>query len=146
MDLLGPFPPATGQRKYLIVAVDYFTKWIEAEPLATISDNQVKQFIWKNIITRFGVPRVLLSDNGRQFDSKPTKEYCSRFGIATRFSAIGRPQTNGQAEAANKVIVNGIKKQLEGAKLKAHGSMNCLASCGQLEQLLKRQLVTHLSA
>ena len=51
MDILGPFPKATGQRKFLLVAVDYFTKWVEAEPVASITENEVRKFIWKNIVT-----------------------------------------------------------------------------------------------
>ncbi|CAL9121302.1 unnamed protein product, partial [Musa textilis] len=50
MDLLGPFPPASGQRRYIIVGIDYFTKWVEAEPLATITAGRVEQFVWKNIV------------------------------------------------------------------------------------------------
>ncbi|XP_057247305.1 uncharacterized protein LOC130589767 [Beta vulgaris subsp. vulgaris] len=83
MDLLGPFPPASGQQRFLLVAVDYFTKWVEAAPLASITDKQVQQFIWQHLITRFGFPRVLISDNDRQFNSGPTRDYCSRFGIET---------------------------------------------------------------
>ncbi|KAJ8470141.1 hypothetical protein OPV22_024484 [Ensete ventricosum] len=64
MDLLGPFPPASGQRRFLIVGVDYFTKWLEAEPLASITERQVEGFVWKNIITRFGLPRAIITDNG----------------------------------------------------------------------------------
>ena len=52
------------------MAVDYFTKWVEAEALANIRDIDVKKFVWKNIVTRFGVPNSLVSDNGLQFDSK----------------------------------------------------------------------------
>jgi len=55
MDILGLFPKATRQRKYLLVAVDYFTKWVEAEAMASIIENEVRKFIWKNIITRFGL-------------------------------------------------------------------------------------------
>ncbi|XP_020236690.1 uncharacterized protein LOC109816200 [Cajanus cajan] len=66
-DILGPFPVAKGQCKFLIVAVDLFTKWIEVEPLAFISAHQVQKFLWKNIITRFGVPYTLVTDNGLQF-------------------------------------------------------------------------------
>jgi len=116
MDLLGPFPAAVGQKKFLIVAIDYFTKWVEAEPLARITDKQVQEFIWKNIIARFGVPRMLVSDNGRQFESKPTKAYCAQFDIQTRFTSVARPQSNGQAEATDKVILQGIKKKVEAAK------------------------------
>lgn len=67
---MGPFPKAIGSKRWLLVAMDYFTKWVEAEPLANIQDTDVKRFIWKNIVTRFGVPRVLVSDNGLQFDNK----------------------------------------------------------------------------
>jgi len=55
MDILGPFPKATGQRKHLFVARDYFTKWIEAEAVAFITTAEVRKFIWRNIITRFGI-------------------------------------------------------------------------------------------
>jgi len=89
---------------------------VEVEPLARITDKQVQEFIWKNIIARFGVPRMLLSDNGRQFESGPTKAYCAQFDIQTRFTSVARPQSNGQAEAANKVILQGIKKKVEAAK------------------------------
>ena len=116
MDLLGPFPAASGQRRFLMVAIDYFSKWIEAEPLASITDKQIQKFIWRNIITRFGVPRSLVSDNGRQFYSRPTVEYCERFGIHTNFSVVSHPQANGLAEAANKIILHGLQTMLEGAK------------------------------
>ncbi|XP_057548014.1 uncharacterized protein LOC130826442 [Amaranthus tricolor] len=117
MDLLGPFPPAKGQRKFIIVAIDYFTKYVEAEALSSITDKQVCQFLWRNIITRYGIPRVIITDNGRQFVSKNTIEYCDKFHIQIRFSSVSRPQTNGQVEAANKEILNGIKKKIEGVKV-----------------------------
>ena len=59
-----------GNKKYLLVGIDYFTKWVEVEPLANIKDVDAKRFVQKNIVTRFGVPHVLISDNGLQFDSK----------------------------------------------------------------------------
>jgi len=65
MDILGPFSPGKGQVKFLIVAVDYFTKWIEAKPLTTITTQQVQQFVWKDIICRYGVPHTIITDNGR---------------------------------------------------------------------------------
>jgi len=64
IDILGPFPLAIRQMKYLIVAIEYFTKWIEAEPVAQITAHKVQHFVWKNIVCRFGVPRRLVSDNG----------------------------------------------------------------------------------
>ena len=76
----------------------------------------VKRFIWKNIVTRFGIPNVLISDNGLQFDSKAFRKYCSDLGIKNRYSTPAYPQGNGQAEAVNKVIVNELKKRLDDAK------------------------------
>nr|KYP33867.1 Gypsy retrotransposon integrase-like protein 1 [Cajanus cajan] len=64
LDILGPFPPVKGQVKFLIVAVDRFTKWIEAEAVATIMANNVQKFFWKNVVTRFGIPYALITDNG----------------------------------------------------------------------------------
>ncbi|KAK3021484.1 hypothetical protein RJ639_045867 [Escallonia herrerae] len=70
MDLLGPFPVASGQRRFVIVAIDYFTKWIEAKSLATITSAKCEDFFWKNVVCRFGVPKALVVDNGKQFDNK----------------------------------------------------------------------------
>ena len=99
-----------------MVGTDYFTKWVEAEPLANIRNVNVKKFIWRNIVTRFGTPRTLVSDNGLQFDSNAFRQYCSDLGIRNRYSTLAYPQGNGQAEAVNKVIVNGLKKRLDDAK------------------------------
>ena len=95
LDILGPFPWATGNRKFVLVAVDYFTKWVEAEALANIRDVDVKKFVWKNIITKFGVPNSLISDNGLQFDSRAFREFCSNLGITNRYSSLAYPQSNG---------------------------------------------------
>ena len=75
-----------------------------------------KKFIWKNIITRFGTPHTLISDNDLQFDSKTFRKYCCDFGITNRYSTPAYPQENGQAEAVNKVIISGLKKRLDDAK------------------------------
>ena len=100
----------------MLVSTDYFTKWVEAELLANIRDVDAKKFVWKNIVTQFGVPHDLISDNGLQFDSKSFRLYYSELGITNRYSTPAYPQGNGQAEAINKVIVNGIKKRLDDAK------------------------------
>ena len=99
-----------------MVDTDYFTKWVEAEPLANIRDADAKRFVWRNIVTRFEVPWVLISDNGLQFDSKAFRRYCCELGITNRYSTPAYPQGNEQAEASNKVIVNGLKKRLDDAK------------------------------
>ena len=70
--------------KFLLVAIDYFTKWVEAEALETITETKVQNFVWKNIICRFGIPRTIISDNGRQFDSQAS-------GTSTRRQGTPKP-------------------------------------------------------
>ena len=99
-----------------MVVVDYFTKLVKAVALANIRDMDVKKFMWKNIVTRFGVPNSLISNNGLQFESRAFREFCSDLGIKNRYSTPAYPQSNGQAKATNKAIVNGLKKRLDGAQ------------------------------
>nr|XP_025616743.1 uncharacterized protein K02A2.6-like [Arachis hypogaea] len=116
VDLLGPFPPGPGQVKYLIVAIDYYTKWIEAESLASIFSVNCQIFMWRQVVTRFGIPESVISDNETQFTDKKFKEFLSGLGIRQKFSSVEHPQSNRQVEAANKVILKGLKKRLEGKK------------------------------
>ena len=116
LDIVGPFPKAAGNKKYLLVGTNYFTKRVEAEPLANIRDVDVNKFLWKKIVTRFGIPHTLISDNGLQFDSKSFRRYCCELGITNRYSTAAYPQGNRQAETVNKVIVSGLKKMLDDAK------------------------------
>ena len=118
MDIVGSFPKATGNNRWFLVGTDYFTKWVEAKPLANIGDVDAKRFVWKNIVTRFGIPHTLISNNGLQFDSKAFRTYCCDLGIANRYSTLAYPQENGQTEAVNKVIVNRLKKKLDDVKEK----------------------------
>ncbi|GJR40363.1 reverse transcriptase domain-containing protein [Tanacetum coccineum] len=74
IDIAGPFPKSPGKVMFLIVAIDYFTKWIKAKPVVTITGNQVKKFVWDNIVCRFGLPREIVSDNGKQFCDNPFKD------------------------------------------------------------------------
>ena len=66
---MGPFPLGKKQLRFLIVAIDYFTKWVETEPVMMIIEDKVTSFVWKNIICRFRVLHVIISDNGKQFDN-----------------------------------------------------------------------------
>ncbi|XP_075663237.1 uncharacterized protein LOC142632783 [Castanea sativa] len=90
--------------------------WAEVEALANIRDVDVKKFVWRNIVTRFGLPESLVSDNGLQFDSKTFHKFCSNLGIKNKYSTLAYSQSNSQVEATNKTIVNGLKKRLEGSK------------------------------
>ena len=116
MDAVGSFPKAAGNKRYLLVGTDYFTKWVKVEPLANNKDVDVKKFLWKNVVTKFGVPQTFISDNGLQFDNKAFRRYCCDLGITNRYSTPAYPQGNGQAEAVNKIIVSGLKKRLDDAK------------------------------
>lgn len=73
----------------------------------------MKRFIWRDIITRFGIPHTLISDNRLQFDSKAFRRYCGELGIRNRYSALAYPQGSGQAKVVNQVIINGLKKRLD---------------------------------
>ena len=70
LNIVGPFPWATDNRRFVIVAMDYFTKWVKAKTLANIRDVDVRKFFWKNIVTRLRVLGTLISDNRFRFDSK----------------------------------------------------------------------------
>uniref|UniRef100_A0A2N9HSS1 Reverse transcriptase n=1 Tax=Fagus sylvatica TaxID=28930 RepID=A0A2N9HSS1_FAGSY len=96
LDIMGPLPVGRRQLKFLVVGIDYFTKWVEAEPLATITEKNIRGFVWKAIICRFGIPRAFISDNGRQFDNSPFREFCEELGIHNHYSSPGHPQANGQ--------------------------------------------------
>ena len=101
---------------FLVGGIDYFTKWVEAEPLAKITQQNVKNFVWKSIVCRFGVPRVRVSDNGRQFDNTPFREFFEQLGINNHYSLSSHSQANGQTEVTNRSLLKIIKTRLEGAK------------------------------
>ena len=102
--------------KFLMVGIDYFTKWVEAKPLAKLIEQNVRNFVWKNIIYRFGIPRVLVSDSGRQIDNIPFREFCEQLGIRNHYSSPSHPQANGQVEVANWSLLKIIKTWLEGER------------------------------
>ena len=114
---MGHFPKIEGNKRYLLVGTDYFTKWVETEPLANIRDEDAKRFVWKNILTWFEISCTLILDNGLQFDSKAFRRHCCDLGITNRYSTpVYLQEGNGQAKDVNKVIVNGFKKRLVDAK------------------------------
>jgi hypothetical protein len=110
LDLLGPLPPAQGNLKYVVVAVEYYSKWIEAKPLATITSVTVQKFFWQNIVCRFRVPKAITVDNGTQFDAEAFKEFCEQIGTKIHFASVRHPESNGLVERANGIIMTGIMK------------------------------------
>jgi hypothetical protein len=112
MDLVGPLPTAQGNCKFTAVAMDYFTKWVEAKALMNITAPTIQKFFWQNIICRFGVPRELTADNGKQCDYYSFKEYCKTLGTHAKFLLVYHPQSNGAVKKANGLIFSRIKKCL----------------------------------
>ncbi|RVW21938.1 hypothetical protein CK203_101097 [Vitis vinifera] len=113
MDIIGPLPTAPAQKKFLLVATDYFNKWVEVEAYASIKDRDVTKFVWKNIICRFGIPQTIIADNGPQCDNIAFRNFCSELNIRNSYSTPRYPQSNGQAEATNKTLITALKKRLE---------------------------------
>jgi ribonuclease HI len=110
LDLLGPLPPAQGNLRYVVVAVEYFSKWVEAKPLATITSVTVQKFFWQNIVCRFGVPKAITVDNRTQFDVEAFKEFCDQIGTKIHFASVRHPESNGLVERANDIIMSGMMK------------------------------------
>ncbi|KAJ3698911.1 hypothetical protein LUZ61_002616 [Rhynchospora tenuis] len=116
MDILGPFPQAKGNLKFIVVAVEYFTKWIEVKALSIITSQKVTDFLEHHIVYRYGIPHTIITDNGRQFTGAPFKNYCRGLGIDINFAFVCHPQSNGLAEVSNRTILEGLKKKIEGTK------------------------------
>jgi hypothetical protein len=95
----------------MLVAVDKFTKWVEAAPVTTQDSTAAINFI-KSIVFRFRVPHNIITDNGTNFTSKVFKNYCESPGIKLKFASVAHPKSNGQVKKANGLICNGIKKRM----------------------------------
>ena len=113
---MGLLPTAPAQKKLFLVATNYFSKWIEADAFASIKDRDVTRFIWKNIVCRFGILRLIVSDNGPQFDSRVYLDFCKELKIRNLYSTPRYPQSNGQDKASNKTLLTALKKRLDSAK------------------------------
>ncbi|GAU40405.1 hypothetical protein TSUD_136520 [Trifolium subterraneum] len=116
MDILGPFTRGNLQCRYLIVGVDYFTKWVEAEPLPEITSFRILRFFKRDIICRCGIPQAVVTDNGTQFTDETFRGFLAKINTKHHFTSVEHPQTNGQAEAANRVILRGLRRRLGDAK------------------------------
>ena len=95
IDILGPLPTASAQKKLLLIDIDYLSKWIEAEAFASIKDKDVTQFVWKKIVCWFGIPWSIVSDNGPQFHSWVYRNLCQELKINNLYSTPRYPQSNG---------------------------------------------------
>ena len=116
LDIVGPFSIAIRQLKFLVVRINYFTKLVEAEPLATIMKKNVQRFVWKRIIYCFRIPRVFVSDNKKQFDNDTFRNFYQQLGIKNHYSSPAHPQANRQVEVTNWSLLKMIKTRLKGVK------------------------------
>jgi hypothetical protein len=112
LDLVGALPPAQGNLKYVVVAVEYFSKWIEAKPLAIITSTTIQKFFWQNIVCHFGVLKAIIVDNRTQFDAETFQDFCNQIGTKIYFTSVRHPESNGLVERANEIIITGIMKSI----------------------------------
>ncbi|XP_021802935.1 uncharacterized protein LOC110747031 [Prunus avium] len=114
MDLIGKIYPASSQQHcFIIVATDYFTKWVEAKPVKSTTSQEIITFIEEQIIQRFGIPESITTDRGSSFISGDMLNMAEAFKFKLLQSTPYYAQANGQAESSNKVIINIIRKMLE---------------------------------
>jgi hypothetical protein len=111
LDMVGPFKTAPGGLTHLLVAMDKLTKWIEAKPIKKLDGSSTIKF-FNEIITRYGVPHSIITDKGTNFTKGVFAEYYGKKGIRTDLASVAHPQTNGQVEKANGLILAGIKPRL----------------------------------
>ena len=109
MDFMGPFPISFGNI-YILLVVDYVSKWVEAVACPKSDANTVVGFLQRNILSRFGTPRTIISDGGSHFANKVFDKLMSIYGIKHIMSLAYHPQTNGQAEISNKEIKKILEK------------------------------------
>jgi hypothetical protein len=121
LDMVGPFKTVRGGLTHLLVEVDKFTKWIEAKPIKKLNGSSTIKF-FNEIITRYGVPYSIITDNRTNFAKGVFTEYCGQKGIRLDLASVAHPQSNGQVEKVNGQILAGIKPRLV-------ESLECSAGC-----------------
>ena len=101
IDFMGPFPSSLGYL-YILVGVDYVSKWVEAVPCRAANHRVVLKFLKENVFSRFGVPKAIISDGGSHFYNKPFESLLTKYGVKNKVATPYHPQTSGQVELANK--------------------------------------------
>ncbi|XP_019157182.1 PREDICTED: uncharacterized protein LOC109153774 [Ipomoea nil] len=131
-------PKSSAGHAYILAATDYFSKWAEAVALKEKKKENVADFLCVHIVYRFGIPRYILTDNGKPFDNKLMDKICNLFDFKQRNSSAYYAAANGLAEAFNKTLCNLLKKVV--SKLKRIGMTEWKKLCGQAVLPLERQI------
>jgi len=100
---MGPLPSSLSN-EYILVAVEYVSRWVEAIPTQKADSKTIIKFVKKNIFCRFGTPRVLISDGGKHFCNVQLEKVLKHYGIKHWIATVYHPQSNGQAEVSNREI------------------------------------------
>ncbi|XP_059289246.1 uncharacterized protein LOC132042735 [Lycium ferocissimum] len=117
MDIIGPIePPASNGHRFILVAIDYFTKWVEATSHKSVTKKVVADFVKNNLICRFGVLESIITENGANLNSHLMKGICEQLEITHKKSTAYRPQMNGAVDAANKNIKRILRKMIDNYK------------------------------
>lgn len=111
LDIMGPFKKAPVGFTHLFVATDKFTKWIEAKAIEKITSKKAVEFV-RDIITRFGTPHCIITDNGAQFTCKEFQDFADDLGVKVMLASVTHHQSNGQVERANGMILHGFKPRI----------------------------------
>ena len=109
--MVGSFKRSKDKKTHLLVVVDKFTKWVEAEPVSKCDVATAVQFM-KKVIFRFGFPHSIITDNGTNLSQGAMEEFCQCEHIRLDVSLVAHPQSNGQAERTNQEILKGLKPRL----------------------------------
>ena len=111
LNLVGPLKKASRGNTHLLVTIDKFTKWIEAQPISVIKSEQAVLF-FLNIIHRFGVPNSIIMDNGTQFTGKKFLRFYDENHIRVDWAAVVHPRTNWQVKRTNNMLLHGLKPRI----------------------------------
>lgn len=115
IDFMGPFPPSFSNH-YILVAVDYVSKWVEAAAFPTNDAKVVLNFLRKQIFTRFGTPRAIISDGGKHFCNRQFKVLLSKYGVTHKVATPYHPQTSGQVEISNRELKRILEKTVSNSR------------------------------
>jgi len=124
LDIIGEIVPhSSKQHRYILIATDYFTKWVEAVPLKVANSDAIIKFIDYFIITRFGLPNALIFDNASYLSGNNIVEFALKRGFKLKYSANYYPQVNGLAESTNKNLIRIIKRTVDQNQKNWHKSL-----------------------